>query len=36
MPTLGRLLARLEQEKTNFSRGNAAQILRLLAALGGR
>jgi hypothetical protein len=36
MPTLDRLLARLEQEKTNFSRGNAAQILRLLAALGRR
>jgi len=36
MPTLDRLLARLEQEKTNFSRGNAAQILRLLAALGQR
>jgi len=36
MPTLDRLLARLEQEKTNFSLGNAAQILRLLAALGRR
>ncbi len=36
MPTLDRLLARLEQEKTNFSGGNAAQILRLLAALGRR
>jgi hypothetical protein len=36
MPTLDRLLARLEQEKTNFSRGNAAQIVRLLAALGRR
>ncbi len=36
MPTLDRLLARLEQEKTNFSRGNAALILRLLAVLGRR
>jgi hypothetical protein len=36
MPTLDRLLARLEQEKINFSPGNAAQILRLLAALGRR
>ena len=36
MPTLDRLLARLEQEKTNFSRGNAAQVQRLLAALGRR
>jgi hypothetical protein len=36
MPTVDRLLTRLEQEKTNFSRGNAAQILRLLAALGRR
>ncbi|HVP51058.1 MAG TPA: hypothetical protein VMT05_03050 [Terriglobales bacterium] len=36
MPTLDRLLDRLEQEKTNFSRGNAAEILRLLAALGRR
>jgi len=36
MPTLDRLLARLEQEKSNFSPGNAAQILRLLAALGRR
>ncbi len=36
MPTLDRLLVRLEQEKTNFSRGNAAQILRLLAALSRR
>ena len=34
MPSLDRLLARLEQAKTNFSRGNAAQILRLLDALG--
>jgi len=34
MPTLGRLLVRLGEEKTDFSRGNAAQILRLLAALG--
>ena len=34
MPTLDRLLARLEQEKTNFARGAAALILRLLAALG--
>jgi len=33
MPMLDRLLARLEQEKTNFSRGNAAQILHLLTAL---
>ena len=36
MPTLDRLLTRLEREKTNFSGGNAAEILRLLAALGGR
>jgi hypothetical protein len=36
MPTLDRLLARLEQEKTNFSRGNGARILRLLAALDRR
>jgi hypothetical protein len=36
MPTLDRLLARLEQEKTNFSRGDAAPILRLLAGLGRR
>jgi len=36
MPSLDRLLARLEQEKTNFSRGNAARVLRLLAALGRR
>ncbi|MFZ3211687.1 MAG: hypothetical protein WA188_09235 [Terriglobales bacterium] len=36
MPTLDRPLARLEQEKNNFSRGNAAQILRLLAGLGRR
>ena len=36
MPSLDRLLARLEQEKTNFSRGNAAQVLRLLDALGRR
>ncbi|MGC2324189.1 MAG: hypothetical protein WA463_16270 [Terriglobales bacterium] len=34
MPSLDRLLARLEQEKTNFSRGNASQVERLLAALG--
>ena len=34
MPSLDRLLARLEQEQTNFSRGNAAQILRLLDVLG--
>jgi hypothetical protein len=36
MPTLDRLLARLEHEKTNFSRGNGARILRLLAALDRR
>jgi len=36
MPTLDRLLIRLEQEKTDFSRGNAVQILGLLAALGRR
>lgn len=36
MPPLDRLLARLEQEKTNFSRGNASKVQRLLAALGRR
>jgi len=34
MPSFDRLLARLEQEKTNFSRGSAAQTLHLLTALG--
>ena len=34
MPSLDRLLARLEQEKTNFSRGSASQVERLLTALG--
>jgi len=33
MLTLDRLLVRLEQEKTNFSPGNAAQVLHLLNAL---
>jgi len=35
MPSPDRLLARLEQEKTDFSRGNAGRIARLLATLGG-
>ena len=33
---LDRLLARLEKEKINFSRGNADRILRLVEALGRR
>ncbi len=36
MPSLERLLSRLELEKTNFSRGNAARITRLPAELGQR
>jgi len=36
MPPLDRLLSRLEQEKTNFSPGNAAQVQRLLAELARR
>jgi hypothetical protein len=36
MPPFDRLLARLEHDKTNFSRGNASKVQRLLAALGRR
>ena len=36
MSSLDRLLSRLEQEKSRFSRGSAARIQQLLAALGGR
>ena len=36
MLPLERLLSRLELEKTNFSRGNAARVTRLLAELGRR
>jgi len=36
MPSLDRLLLRMEQEKSRFSRGSAARIQQLLAALGGR
>jgi len=34
MPSLDRLLLRLEREKANFSRGSASVVLRLLAQLG--